>query len=38
MTYDREAQRHTTCQVFNADPVDVRGYTRIGETIVPMKN
>ena len=35
---EAEAQRRTTCQVFSADPVDVRGYTRIGETIVPVKN
>lgn len=32
------ARRRTTCQVFSTDPVDVRGYTRLGETIVPVKN
>ena len=35
---EAEAQRRTTCQVFSIDPVDVRGYTRLGETIVPVKN
>ena len=35
---ETEAQRRTTCQVFSTDPVDVRGYTRLGETIVPVKN
>ncbi len=35
---EAEARRRTTCQVFSADPVDVRGYTRLGETIVPVKN
>ena len=35
---EAEARRRTTCQVFSADPVDVRGYTQIGETIVPVKN
>ena len=35
---EAEARRRTTCQVFSTDPVDVRGYTRIGETIVPVKN
>ena len=35
---EAEAQRRTTCQVFSTDPVDVRGYTRLGETIVPVKN
>ena len=33
-----EAQRRTTCQVFSADPVDVRGYTQLGETVIPVKN
>ena len=32
------ARRRTTCQVFSTDPVDVPGYTRLGETIVPVKN
>ena len=35
---EAEAQRRTTCQVFSTDPVDVRGYTRLGEIIVPVKN
>ena len=35
---EAEAQRRTTCQVFSTDPVDVRGYTQLGETIVPVKN
>ena len=35
---EAEARRRTTCQVFSTDPVDVRGYTRIGEAIVPVKN
>ena len=35
---EAEARRRTTCQVFSIDPVDVRGYTRLGETIVPVKN
>ena len=35
---EAEAQRRTTCQVFSADPVDVRGYTRLGETVIPVKN
>ena len=35
---EAEARRRTTCQVFSTDPVDVRGYTRPGETIVPVKN
>ncbi len=35
---EAEARRRTTCQVFSTDPVDVRGYTRLGETIVPVKN
>lgn len=38
MTRDREAQRHTTCQVFSADPVGVQDYTQLGETIIPVKN
>ena len=33
-----EAQRRTTCQVFSTDPVSVRGYTRIGEAVIPVKN
>ena len=33
-----EARRRTTCQVFSADPVSVRGYTRIGEAVIPVKN
>ena len=35
---EAEARRRTTCQVFSADPVDVRGYTQLGETVVPVKN
>ena len=35
---EAEAWRRTTCQVFSADPVDVRGYTQLGETIIPVKN
>ena len=35
---EAEARRRTTCQVFSADPVDVRGYTRLGETTIPVKN
>ena len=33
-----EARRRTTCQVFSADPMDVRGYTQLDETVVPVKN
>ena len=33
-----EARRRTTCQVFSADPVSVRGYTRVGGTVTPVKN
>ena len=33
-----EARRRTTCQVFSADPVDVRGYTQLDETVIPVKN
>ena len=33
-----EARRRTTCQVFSADPVDVRGYTQLGGTVIPVKN
>ena len=35
---ETEARRRTTCQVFSADPVDVRGYTQLGETVIPVKN
>ena len=35
---EAQARRRTTCQVFSTDPVDVRGYTRLGETILPVKN
>ena len=35
---ETEAQRRTTCQVFSADPVDVRGYTQLDETVIPVKN
>ena len=35
---EAEARRRTTCQVFSADPVDVRGYTQLGETVIPIKN
>ena len=38
MTRHQEARRRTTCRVFSADPVDVQGYTRLGETIIPVKN
>ena len=30
--------RQTTCQMFSTDPVDVRGYTQLDETVVPVKN
>lgn len=33
-----EARRRTTCQVFSADPVSVRGYTRLSEALIPVKN
>ena len=33
-----EARRRTTCEVSSPDPVAVRGYTRLGEGIVPVKN
>lgn len=33
-----EARRRTTCQVFSADPVSVRRYTRLGGTVTPVKN
>ena len=33
-----EARRRTTCQIFSADPVSVRGYTRVGGTVTPVKN
>ena len=32
------ARGRTTCQVFSTDPVDVRGYTQLGETVIPVKN
>ncbi len=35
---EAEARRRTTCQVFSADPVDVRGYTQLDETVIPVKN
>ena len=35
---EAEARRRTTCQVFSTDPVDVRGYTQLGETVIPVKN
>ena len=35
---EAEAQRRTTCQVFSTDPVDVRGYTQLDETVIPVKN
>ena len=35
---EAEARRRTTCQVFSADPVDVRGYAQLGETVIPVKN
>ena len=32
-----EARRRTTCEVFSADPIAVRGYTRFnGPTLVPI--
>lgn len=33
-----EARRRTTCEVSSSDPVAVRGYTRLGEAIIPVKN
>ena len=33
-----EAQRRTTCQVLSTDPVDVRGYTQLDETVIPVRN
>ena len=33
-----EARRRTTCEVSSPDPVAVRGYTRLGEGIIPVKN
>ncbi len=35
---DVEARRRTTCQVFSADPISVRGYTRVDGTVTPVKN
>ena len=35
---EAEARRRTTCQVFSTDPVDVRGYTQLDETVIPVKN
>ena len=35
---EEEAQRRTTCEVSSSDPVAVRGYTRLGEGIIPVKN
>ena len=35
---EAEARRRTTCQVFSADPVDVRDYTQLDETVIPVKN
>ena len=35
---ETEARQRTTCQVFSTDPVDVRGYTRLGGEVVPMAN
>ena len=32
------ARRRTTCQVFSTDPVDVRGYTQLDETVILVKN
>ena len=33
-----EARRRTTCEVSSPDPVAVRGYTRLGEAVIPVKN
>ena len=30
--------RRTTYQAFSADPVDVRGYTQLNQTVIPVKN
>ena len=35
---EEEARRRTTCEVSSPDPVAVRGYTRLGEAIIPVKN
>ena len=35
---EAEARRRTMCQMFSTDPVDVRGYTQLGETVIPVKN
>ena len=35
---EEEARRRTTCEVSSSDPVAVRGYTRLGEGIIPVKN
>ena len=35
---EEEARRRTTCEVSSPDPVAVRGYTRLGEGIIPVKN
>ena len=35
---EEEARRRTTCEASSSDPVAVRGYTRLGEAIIPAKN
>ena len=35
---EEEAQRRTTCEVSSPDPAAVRGYTRLSEAIIPVKN
>ncbi len=35
---EEEARRRTTCEVSSPDPIAVRGYTRLGEGIIPVKN
>ena len=35
---EEETQRRTTCEVSSSDPVAVRGYTRLGEGIIPVEN
>ena len=35
---EEEARRRTTCEVSSPDPVVVRGYTRLGEGIIQVKN
>ena len=35
---EEEARRRTTCEVSSPDPAAVRGYTRLGDAIIPVKN